>query len=114
MHPAPGRALTQIKAGGGAPPDAVIGPPPGDRSMNRRTARGSVAIFPIPAEVYACSTHPGMRRAGAGRCPVCGMPLVPWAPPPGPLRELLADPLNVIVVVTAMMTLLAVATTLMR
>lgn len=35
---------------------------------------------PIPPSIYACPMHPEVAQSGPGKCPTCGMSLVPSEP----------------------------------
>jgi hypothetical protein len=37
--------------------------------------------LPTPTTIYACPMHPEVVQSGRGRCPKCGMRLVPTEPP---------------------------------
>ena len=53
--------------------DPLLGPPPDRHGSGER---------PGPT-VYGCPMHPGVRQSAPGKCPKCGMPLGPVAPPGG-------------------------------
>jgi hypothetical protein len=44
----------------------------------------SPAPSATPAAVYSCPMHPAVKQAGPGKCPLCGMDLVPTPAGPKP------------------------------
>ncbi len=59
------------------------------------------AVLPAPAkarkesakpQIWTCSMHPQIRRDGPGKCPLCGMALVPVTASAGGLRTLTLSP----------------------
>jgi hypothetical protein len=63
---------------------------------------------------YVCPMHSAVRQDGPGKCPTCGMPLVPENARFGWLRHMLGQPLHLAVMAAAMVTLMAAAMMLMQ
>jgi hypothetical protein len=47
------------------------------------TAPSAPGVAPDRASVWTCSMHPQVRQPKPGKCPICGMQLVPLAPAQG-------------------------------
>ena len=66
-----------------------------------------------PAPAYICPMHSDVRQPLPGKCPKCGMALVPentrFA-----LRHMASNPLHVVVMAAIMVALMAAAMMLMR
>ncbi len=69
---------------------------------------------PDTRQVYVCPMHSGVRQNGPGKCPQCGMALLPEGARFGFLRHMLSSPLHVAIMVAAMIALMAAAMMLMR
>ncbi|HWZ89592.1 MAG TPA: heavy metal-binding domain-containing protein, partial [Polyangiaceae bacterium] len=52
-------------------------PAPGPKPMRAPAASAHEATSPAPAAGYTCPMHPSVRQPGPGKCPICGMDLVP-------------------------------------
>lgn len=48
----------------------------GDARTENRPSAAPAASPAGRASIWTCTMHPSIKRAGAGRCPICGMPLV--------------------------------------
>ena len=57
-------------------------------------------------KTYLCPMHPEVRQAGGGKCPRCGMALVPEAARLGLLRHMIANPLMLAVMAAVMFTIM--------
>ena len=66
------------------------------------------------ATLYVCPMHSDVRQGGAGKCPHCGMALVPEGARFGILRHMLGNPLHVGIMVAVMLALMAAAMMLMK
>jgi hypothetical protein len=64
--------------------------------------------------MYICPMHTGVRQASPGKCPSCGMDLVPEGTRFGLLRHMISSPLHLAVMVAAMAALMAGAMMMMR
>ncbi len=58
--------------------------------------------------------HARVRESAAGRCPVCGMSLIPEGARFGLLQHMLSSPLHVAIMVAVMAGVMAAAMMLMR
>ena len=63
----------------------------------------------ISTRAYYCPMHPDVSGAAPGRCPRCGMDLVPEGARFGLLRHMLGKPLHLAVMLAAMLALMAAA-----
>ena len=63
--------------------------------------------------LYLCPMHKGVRQANPGKCPKCGMDLLPEGTRFGMLRHMIKSPLRVIIMV-AIVLAIAAAIMLMR
>ena len=54
------------------------------------------------AHVYLCPMHPGVRQANPGKCPKCGMDLLPEGARFGMLRHMSRSPLMIAAMVAIM------------
>jgi hypothetical protein len=66
------------------------------------------------AAVYICPMHADVRQAGPGKCPKCGMDLLPQGTRFGLLRHMISSPLHLTVMLAAMLALMAAAMMMMR
>lgn len=58
---------------------------------------------------YVCPMHADVRLAGAGKCPHCGMAVVPEGARFGIVRHMLSSPLHIAIMVIAMLAIMAAA-----
>ena len=63
--------------------------------------------------LYTCPMHKNVRQAGPGKCPECGMDLVPEGTRFAMVRHMLSNPLPLLVM-GAIMVVLMIAATMMR
>ena len=63
---------------------------------------------------YTCPMHRTVRQAGPGKCPTCGMALVPEDTRFGMLRHILGNPKHVIIMLGLMLAVMAAAMMWMR
>lgn len=61
------------------------------------------------APLYLCPMHSDIRESTAGKCPHCGMPLVPEGARFGLLRHMFSSPLHIAVMVAIMLAVMAAA-----
>jgi len=66
------------------------------------------------ATAYICPMHSEVRQSTAGKCPTCGMPLVPENARFGLLQHMLGNPLHFAIMAAVMVILMAAAMMLMR
>jgi hypothetical protein len=64
--------------------------------------------------VYTCPMHPEVRRPGPGKCPKCGMDLIPEGARFGMLRHMLSSPMHIAIMAAAMLALMAAAMMMLR
>ena len=64
-------------------------------------------------ETYVCPMHSKVRQEQPGKCPVCGMDLVPEGARFGMLRHIAKNPLMLIAMVIVMIAIMAAAMQLM-
>jgi heavy metal-binding protein len=67
----------------------------------------------ILGQVYTCPMHTSVRQEGPGRCPKCGMALMPEGTRFGLFRHIISSPVHVVLMVAVMIALTA-AIMLMR
>jgi hypothetical protein len=65
-------------------------------------------------EVHVCPMHSAVRQSGPGKCPTCGMDLVPEGTRFALLRHMLGNPLHLAVMAAAMLAIMVAAMMLMR
>lgn len=63
---------------------------------------------------YVCPMHANVRQAGPGRCPSCGMALMPEGTRFALLRHMMSNPLHVVIMAVLMVAVMAAAMMLMR
>jgi hypothetical protein len=63
---------------------------------------------------YTCPMHAAVRQATPGKCPTCGMPLVPEGARFALLRHMLGKPLHLAAMVVIMVVLMVAAMMMMR
>ncbi len=66
------------------------------------------------ATAYICPMHSGVRQAGPGKCPKCGMDLLPEGTRFGLLRHMISNPFHVAVMAALMVALTVAAMMMMR
>jgi hypothetical protein len=66
------------------------------------------------AAAYICPMHSDIRQAGPGKCPKCGMNLLPQGTRFGLLRHMISSPLHLTVMAAAMLVVMAAAMMMMR
>ena len=66
------------------------------------------------AVIYICPMHSNVRQHGAGKCPECGMDLLPEGARFALLRHMLGSPLHIAIMAAVMLALMAGAMMLMR
>ena len=64
-------------------------------------------------KLYLCPMHPEVRQPNSGKCPKCGMDLLPEGTRFAMLRHMIKSPLMVIIMVAVMVAIMA-AIMLMR
>ena len=65
-------------------------------------------------QVYLCPMHQDVRQPNPGRCPKCGMALVPEGTRFGMLRHMISNPLHLLIMAVVMLALMAAAMMVMR
>jgi len=58
-------------------------------------------------KLYLCPMHPDVRQPNSGKCPKCGMDLLPEGTRFGMLQHLIKSPLMVIIMVAVMVAIMA-------
>ena len=58
-------------------------------------------------KLYLCPMHPDVRQPASGKCPKCGMDLLPEGTRFGMLRHMAKSPLMVIIMVAVMVGIMA-------
>jgi hypothetical protein len=66
------------------------------------------------ANAYFCPMHSDVRQAMAGKCPRCGMDLLPEGTRFGLLRHMLSNPLHLVIMVGLMAAVMAAIMIMMR
>jgi hypothetical protein len=56
---------------------------------------------------YVCPMHPSAHQAAAGKCPKCGMALLPEGTRFGLLRHIVKSPRMLVIMLVAMLVLMA-------
>lgn len=64
--------------------------------------------------VYLCPMHSDVRQPNPGRCPKCGMALVPEGTRFGMLRHMISSPRHLVVMAAVMATVMAAAMMMLR
>ena len=59
------------------------------------------------SKLYLCPMHPDVRQPTPGKCPKCGMALLPEDTRFGMLRHMIKSPLMVIIMVAVMVAIMA-------
>jgi len=65
-------------------------------------------------QVYICPMHSNVRQPKPGKCPECGMDLLPEGTRFAMLRHMASNPVHVVVMVAVMAAIMAAAMMLMR
>ena len=73
--------------------------------MNRRREGG---------QIYLCPMHADVRQSSPGKCPKCGMALLPEGAKFGMLRHMMSSPLHLAVMAAVMIALMAAAMMMLR
>jgi hypothetical protein len=60
--------------------------PDGHAGHHHSSVSAPTAEVQAASETYVCPMHPDVKRSTPGKCPICGMKLVP-APKPGPAPD---------------------------
>jgi hypothetical protein len=69
---------------------------------------------PNGGQLYVCPMHPEVRQSSSGKCPNCGMDLLPEGTRFGLLRHIISNPLHLVVMAAVMVALMTAAMMLMR
>jgi len=64
--------------------------------------------------VYTCPMHKDVRQAGPGKCPHCGMALLPEGTRFAIVRHMLSSPMHIAIMAAVMVALMAAAMMMMR
>ncbi len=64
--------------------------------------------------VYICPMHKNVRQSGPGKCPECGMALMPEGTRFAILRQMISSPMHMAVMGVVMVALMVTAMMLMR
>ena len=73
-----------------------------------------MAQTPTGAAFYVCPMHSDIRQPRPGKCPKCGMALLPEGTRFAFIRHMLSNPLHILVMAVLMVATMAVAMMLMR
>jgi hypothetical protein len=65
-------------------------------------------------QIYVCPMHSAVRQSDPGKCPKCGMDLLPEGTRFGMLRHMINSPLHLVVMAAVMVAAMAAAMMLMR
>ena len=65
-------------------------------------------------QVYTCPMHKDVRQSGPGKCPKCGMALLPEGTRFAILHQILSSPMHLVVMGAAMLALMAAAMMMWR
>jgi hypothetical protein len=66
------------------------------------------------SDVYICPMHPDVRQANPGKCPRCGMSLLPAGTRFAMLRHMMSNPTHMIIMAALMVGVMAAAMMMMR
>jgi hypothetical protein len=69
---------------------------------------------PNDGRVYVCPMHSDIRQSNPGKCPTCGMALLPEGTRFGMLRHMISSPLHLAAMAAVMLALMAAAMMMMR
>lgn len=64
--------------------------------------------------IYVCPMHPDIRQQSSGKCPKCGMNLVPEGTWFAMLRHVMSNPMHLVVMAAVMLAVMAAAMVMMR
>ena len=67
-----------------------------------------------PVSAYICPMHSTVRQGTPGKCPTCGMPLVPESARFALLRHMLAKPVHLAIMAGIMVVVMAAVMMMMR
>jgi hypothetical protein len=67
-----------------------------------------------PGRLYVCPMHPKVRQATPGRCPTCGMDLLPEGTKFGMLRHMMSSPAHLVVMGAVMVVVMIAAMVMIR
>jgi Tripartite tricarboxylate transporter family receptor/Heavy metal binding domain len=70
---------------------------------------GCMNLASNAAVVFSCPMHSGVRRSTPGKCPKCGMNLLPQGTRFGLLRHMISSPLHLALMAAAMVAVMAAA-----
>ena len=65
-------------------------------------------------QIYVCPMHPDIRQQSSGKCPKCGMNLLPEGTRFAMLRHMMSNPVHLLVMAAVMLALMAAAMMMMR
>ena len=65
-------------------------------------------------QVYICPMHSGVRQQGPGKCPQCGMALLPEGTRFALLRHMMSNPLHLVVMAAVMVAVMAAVMMMFR
>jgi Heavy metal binding domain len=65
-------------------------------------------------QIFVCPMHADVRQPNSGKCPKCGMNLVPEGTRFAMLRHIMSNPMHLVIMGVAMLALMAVAMMMMR
>lgn len=65
-------------------------------------------------QIYTCPMHSDVRRPNPGKCPKCGMALLPEGTRFGMLRHMMSSPLHLVIMGGVMLAVMAVTMMMMR
>ena len=66
------------------------------------------------AQIYVCPMHPDVRQPGAGKCPKCGMDLLPEVTRFAMLRHMTSNPLHLTIMAAVMLAVMAAVMMMIR
>lgn len=78
------------------------------------TARANWGRVMSEGQFYVCPMHPDVRLPNSGKCPKCGMNLLPEGTSFAMLRHMMSNPGHLVVMGAVMLTLMAAAMMMMR
>ena len=65
-------------------------------------------------QTYICPMHSDVRQPDAGKCPKCGMALMPEGTRFGMLRHMMSSPLHLVIMAVVMIAVMAVVMMIAR
>ena len=69
---------------------------------------------PAPRRIYLCPMHSEVRQADPGKCPKCGMALLPEGTRFGLLQHMIRSPSHLVIMAAVMVLVMAAVMMLMR